>query len=124
MELLERIFGWNNRVSSRDEARRRLKLIIAHDRASISPETIELMRKEILEVVARYLEIDQNEMEFALESNNRITALIANLPIRNIKRLAVMDDDDEIEATPLRDKVRAKSSEEILSPPTQKQEES
>ncbi len=104
MELLERIFGWNSRVSSRDEARRRLKLIIAHDRASISPETIELMRKEILEVVARYLEIDQNEMEFALESNNRITALIANLPIRSIKRLAVTDREEEKSDRPSSDR--------------------
>jgi cell division topological specificity factor len=95
MELLERIFGWNNRVSSRDEARRRLKLIIAHDRASISPEIMEMMRKEILDVVARYLEIDQEEMDFALESNQRMTALTANLPIRNIKRFPDVEERDE-----------------------------
>jgi cell division topological specificity factor len=95
MELLEKIFGWNNRISSRDEARRRLKLIIAHDRASLSPEVMEMMRREILEVVARYLEIDQDEMEFALESNQRITALTANLPIRNIKRFVTEDDEDK-----------------------------
>jgi cell division topological specificity factor len=95
MELLERIFGWNNRVSSRDEARRRLKLIIAHDRASISPEIMDMMRKEILDVVARYLEIDQDEMDFALESNQRMTALTANLPIRNIKRFSANDDNDK-----------------------------
>jgi cell division topological specificity factor len=97
MELLERIFGWNNRVSSRDEARRRLKLIIAHDRASISPEIMEMMRKEILDVVARYLEIDQDEMDFALESNQRMTALTANLPIRNIKRFSAEDNDEDEE---------------------------
>jgi cell division topological specificity factor len=112
MELLERIFGWNNRVSSRDEARRRLKLIIAHDRASISPDMIELMRKEILEVVARYLEIDQNEMEFALESNNRITALIANLPIRNIKRLAI--DDDEVDTPQAESSIGKRISDDTL----------
>jgi cell division topological specificity factor len=95
MELLERIFGWNNRVSSRDEARRRLKLIIAHDRASISPEIMDMMRKEILDVVARYLEIDQDEMDFALESNQRMTALTANLPIRNIKRFSGDNDEGE-----------------------------
>jgi cell division topological specificity factor len=95
MELLERIFGWNNRVSSRDEARRRLKLIIAHDRASISPEIMDMMRKEILDVVARYLEIDQDEMDFALESNQRMTALTANLPIRNIKRFPPDNDENK-----------------------------
>ena len=84
-EFLERIFHWNNPVSSRDEAKRRLKLVIAHDRVGLSSEKIESMRQEILEVVARYVEIDPEEMEFALENDQRMTALIANLPIRRIK---------------------------------------
>jgi len=85
MELLERIFNRNPSASSRDEAKQRLKLIIAHDRSGLSEETLETMRQEILQVVARYVEIDLNSTEFSLENEEGITALIANLPIRRVK---------------------------------------
>ena len=86
-ELIEKIFGWNNRENSRDQAKRRLKLVIAHDRAGLSPETIDLMRQEIMEVVARYVDVDSDASEFTLESDDRMTALIASLPIKRVREL-------------------------------------
>ena len=81
------LFPWNNNDNSKDHAKSRLKLIIAHDRASINPDMMTAMREEILDVVARYVEVDREEMEFSLSNDQRMTSLTANLPIRQIKRL-------------------------------------
>ncbi|MGK7956683.1 MAG: cell division topological specificity factor MinE [Crocosphaera sp.] len=88
LDLLEKIFPWKTQSKSGDDAKHRLKFILAHDRAGLNPEMLEAMRAEILAVVNRYVDIDPEEMEFSLESDQRMTALIANLPIRRVKREA------------------------------------
>jgi cell division topological specificity factor len=84
-ELLEKLFPNLNDRNSRQDVKNRLKLVLAHDRSDLTPQMIESMRREIMEVVSKYVELDADAMDFALENNSRVTALVANLPILRVK---------------------------------------
>tara|TARA_Y100001968_G_scaffold247934_1_gene232420 strand:+ start:28 stop:372 length:345 start_codon:yes stop_codon:yes gene_type:complete len=68
--------------ASASTARERLQLVLAHDRSDLSTDLLDQMRREILEVVAKYVEIDMDEGAVSLETEDRMTALVANLPIK------------------------------------------
>ncbi len=84
LELLERIFPNLNDRNSGTEVKNRLKLVLAHDRAAIAPEILEQMRQEIMAVVSKYVELDNDAMEISLDSSDRTTVLVANFPIRRV----------------------------------------
>ena len=79
-EILNKLLG--RQPTSANTARERLQLVLAHDRSDLSPELLDQMRKEILEVVAKYVEIDIESGAVSLETEDRMTALVANLPIK------------------------------------------
>ena len=79
-DLINKLLG--RQKTSATTARERLQLVLAHDRSDLSPELLDQMRKEILEVVAKYVEIDIQAGAVSLETEDRMTALVANLPIK------------------------------------------
>jgi cell division topological specificity factor len=81
-ELLKHLFY--NSEGSRIEVKKRLKLILAHDRTSLNASILEKMRKEILVVVSKYVQLESEGIEFSMKIDNKITALIVNLPIKKI----------------------------------------
>lgn len=77
---------------SKQAAKDRLKLVLMQDRASVSPDFFEMMKKEIIDVIKKYIEIDEESLEVQLtrgyEAGLEGPALYANIPIKNIKPVA------------------------------------
>jgi cell division topological specificity factor len=84
-DFLQHLLGLQK--PSATTARERLQLVLAHDRSDLNPELLERMRREILEVVQKYVEIDLESGDVSLATDDRVTALVANLPIRRARPL-------------------------------------
>ncbi len=83
LNALMKIFG--KKEPSGKVARDRLKVVLIHDRASVSPEIMEHLKHDILEVVAKYLDIRPQEMNITLADDEDSVALVANIPVTNIR---------------------------------------
>lgn len=87
-------FGFfkGKKSTSKNVAKDRLQFVLVHDRANVSPELLEMMKGEILEVLSRYVEINQEDFDVHLtnvdseDGKRKVPALVANIPIMQMKR--------------------------------------
>ena len=81
----------NMATNSKDAAKERLHLVLMQDRANVSADFLELMKQEIIDVIKKYIEVDEKEIDVRLtnkeneDGTNGAPALYANIPILNIK---------------------------------------
>lgn len=84
IDFISRLF--NRDSSSKEVARERLKLVLIHDRSSASPELINALKSDLIEVIQQYMDIDVESLIVNLENEDDTMALIANIPVRSLKR--------------------------------------
>ena len=88
LDLLK-IFG--KPKASKEVAKERLKLVLIHDRANVSPQFLEMLKSEIIKVITNYMDVDESALDIQLtrtksdDGQSTVPALYANIPIRNIK---------------------------------------
>ena len=88
--------------NSKTAAKERLHLVLMQDRANVSADFLELMKQEIIEVIKKYIEVDESAIDVRLtnkenaDGTNGAPALYANIPILNIKNEARKVDSSEI----------------------------
>lgn len=77
--------------SSSTVAKDRLKLVLVSDRANCSPEIMEQIKNDIINVITKYIEIDLEGLDIKItqteseEGNGTVPALFANIPIKDMK---------------------------------------
>ena len=87
---LSKIFGRKNR--SKDVAKDRLKLVLVHDRVNVAPDFLETIKDEIMQVLAKYMDIADSGLDINIttaqseDGKSQVPALTANIPIKNMKK--------------------------------------
>lgn len=80
--------------SSGDIAKDRLKLLLISDRANCSPEVMEMIKNDIIQVISKYMEIDAEGLDIQITqtesdgNNGNVPALYANIPIKDMHHTA------------------------------------
>lgn len=72
--------------SSAKVARERMQVVLMHDRMDLTPDIMDSLKNDILAVLARYMEIDQNSIRVDLEQGKGYTALVSNVQVKRVYR--------------------------------------
>lgn len=70
-------------------AKDRLKILLISDRINCSPQTLNLIKQDLIHSISKYMSIDEEHVEIILKKNNKRgknkkPSLYANIPILNI----------------------------------------
>ena len=83
IEFFKRLFGPSDSGAT---AKQRLQLVLMTDHLALAPEMIEAMKRELVEVISRYVEVDREKVEVDFERHEHALAMMANVPILGVAR--------------------------------------
>jgi cell division topological specificity factor len=81
--LMQRLFG-PTVVRSKDDAKQRLKVLLVHDQIDLTPAQLDQMKEEIMDVISRYVEVEDSGVEFKLSKEEDGIALVSSVPVRRV----------------------------------------
>ena len=99
---------------SKDTAKERLHLVLMQDRANVSADFLDMMRQEIIEVIKKYIDVDEKDIDVRLTNKTNedgtmgAPALYANIPITGIKEEMKKEKEKET-----RDKKQEEKAQEV-----------
>ena len=96
-DLFNKVFGFfrqseQKEENAKDTAVNRLRVVLMQDRTNLTPELLEKMRGELIELLSKYVEMDKDALELNFEQEGNQMALMLSIPVLRAK------DEEEIEA--------------------------
>ena len=80
-KIVENVRG---KPKSKDDAKARLKVLLVHDQVDLTAAQLEKMKGEIMEVIARYVEVEDEGVQFRLDKDDGTIALVSSVPVRRV----------------------------------------
>ncbi len=81
MKFFERLLGHPDKSSSGEVAKERLRLVLAHDRTSISPALLDTLKDEMIAVISHHVAIDVESVQVSFSQSARESRLVADIPL-------------------------------------------
>ncbi len=79
MNWFERLLGKQEKSGA--TAKQRLQMVLIHDRADVSPGLLEQIKDDIIEVIAKRLEINPETVVVNLDNTSQESRLVAEIPL-------------------------------------------
>lgn len=79
MNWFERLLGKQEKSGA--TAKQRLQMVLIHDRADVSPGLLEQIKDDIIEVIAKRLEINPDTVVVNLDNSSQESRLVAEIPL-------------------------------------------
>ena len=94
--IFSKVFGFFSKAEKEDETAKetavnRLRVVLMQDRTNLTPELLEKMRGELIELLSKYVELDKEALELNFEQEGEQMALMLSIPVLRAK------EEDEIE---------------------------
>ncbi|MBV8074512.1 MAG: cell division topological specificity factor MinE [Candidatus Eremiobacteraeota bacterium] len=82
LEWLSKLFG---APTSSSVAKERLRLVLLSDHLALAPDVVESLRRDLIEVISRYVEVDEANSDVSFEHKEQGIAMLANIPILSMR---------------------------------------
>ena len=81
----------SGKSKSKEVAKNRLKVVLVQDKGGLSEEMLGKLQNEIMDVISKYIEIDDSSMDVGVkkietDEGDFVNAFVANIPIKMVKR--------------------------------------